>query len=200
MTAEILPFEAEVAGPRDRRAGADRRRRGLRGAARPAADARAPAEGRSRQNFDPGARRPVSRLHRGGAPAAARTRRRLSRDGGVARLSQIAPAAARGGAATTGRAPRTWPTRWRCGCKRLEAIREAAEPADRAAAARPRRVRARRSRSRSPTIKRPEWSATLYDLLSAYARAAAEAGARACALSRSARSGRSPRRARRSSG
>src|ERR1043166_6384024 len=57
--------------PRGARAGACRRRRGLRGAARSSPDARAPAEGRSRQDLDPCARRPVPRLHRGSAPAAA---------------------------------------------------------------------------------------------------------------------------------
>ena len=62
------PFIADDAGrARVRRAGADRRRRGVRGPARSAADARAPAEGRSREDLDPGARRPVSRLHRAGA-------------------------------------------------------------------------------------------------------------------------------------
>ena len=81
---------------RQRRAGAGGRRRGLRRPARPAAVAGAPAEGRSRQDLDPGAGRPVSRLHRGGAQAAARTRRRLSRDGGLARLPEVAPAAAGG--------------------------------------------------------------------------------------------------------
>ena len=75
----------------------------------------APAEGRPRENLDPGAGRPVSRLHRGGAQAAARACRRLPRDGGLARLSEIAPAAARraraGGPERRGHG--AW--RWRCG-------------------------------------------------------------------------------------
>jgi segregation and condensation protein A len=49
-------------------------------------------------------------------------------------------------------------------------------------------------------IKRPEWTATLYDLLSAYAHAAPEERARASCASRRAPCGRSPRRARRWSG
>ena len=49
-------------------------------------------------------------------------------------------------------------------------------------------------------IKQPEWTATLYDLLSAYAKQrAAERARRTCASS-SAPSGRWPKRARRSSG
>src|SRR5215475_7932289 len=53
-------------GAGDERAGIGGRCRGLRRPARPVACARPPAEGRPRQNFDPGARGPVSRLHRGG--------------------------------------------------------------------------------------------------------------------------------------
>ena len=66
MTAEIIPFDAELAAERaERRARAGRRCRGLRRPARSAAHAGAPAEGRSREDLDPGARRPISRLHRG---------------------------------------------------------------------------------------------------------------------------------------
>src|SRR5262249_58189449 len=52
------------------------------------------AKGRPRQNFDPGARGPVSRLHRGGAQAETRAGGRLPRDGGVARLFEVAPVVA----------------------------------------------------------------------------------------------------------
>ena len=54
------------------------------------------AEGRPRANLDPRAGRAISRLSRRGAGAEAGDRRRLSRDGGVARLPQILPAAAQG--------------------------------------------------------------------------------------------------------
>ena len=47
-------------------------------------------------NLDPRAGRAISRLHRRSAGAEAGDCRRLSRDGGVARLSQILPAAAQG--------------------------------------------------------------------------------------------------------
>ncbi len=82
-------------GSGDRGAGARGRCRGLRRSARPAARTRAPAEGGSRQDLHPGAGKSVPLLHRDGAGAAIGTRRRLSRDGGLARLSQIAVAAAR---------------------------------------------------------------------------------------------------------
>ena len=70
------------------------------------------AEGRPRADLDPRAGRAISRLSRPGAGAEARDRRRLSRDGGVARLSQILPAAAQGSRGRI-RAPR----RSRCGCR-----------------------------------------------------------------------------------
>ena len=183
MSADDVEFEADLRRPRARRAGADRRRRRLRRPARPAADARAAAEGRSREDLDPGAGRPVSRLHRGGAQAAARTRRRLSRDGGVARLSEIAPAAARDRMRPKARAPRTWRMRWRCGCKRLEAIRAVAEQLFDRAAARPRRVPPRRSRA----DRRDQASAMVGDALRSavgLCAAAPEARARARALAK----------------
>ena len=83
--------------------------------------------------------------------AAARARRRLSGDGGLARLSEVAPAAAREQRRRKARAPRTWRPRWRFRLKRLEAFREVAQKLIDAPAARPRRVRPRRIRSRSPT-------------------------------------------------
>ena len=49
-------------------------------------------------------------------------------------------------------------------------------------------------------IKRPQWTATLYDLLSAYAQQRQKHGARRMCAAPSARSGRWPKRARRSSG
>ena len=94
---------------RRRRRNARRRRRGLRRSARPAARHGAHAEGRSRQDLDPRARPAISRLHRRGAAAEARDRRRLSRHGGLARLPQIEAAAAVGGDATrASRAARSW--------------------------------------------------------------------------------------------
>ena len=104
-------------------------------------DARAPAEGRSRQDFDSGAGRPVSRLHRGGAQAAARACRRLSGDGGVAGLPQVAAAAAGARPRPRGRAPRTWRSRWPAGCAGSRRSANVAGAADGAAATRPRRFR-----------------------------------------------------------
>ena len=85
-------------------------------------------------------------LHRGGAATAAGTRRRLSGDGGLARLSQIAPAAAGSRPPARGRAPRTWRWRWRIACA---GWRPSAKwrPADGPAAAQPRRLRARPARA-----------------------------------------------------
>ena len=74
---------------RHRRSGAGGRCRRLRRPARPAAASCAQPEGRPVPHLDPGARRAVSRLHRAGAGAAARTRRRLSGHGGVARLPEV---------------------------------------------------------------------------------------------------------------
>ena len=56
---------------------------------------RARPEGRSAPHLDGGAGRPVPGACRAGAADPARARRRLSRDGGVARLPEVAPAAAR---------------------------------------------------------------------------------------------------------
>src|SRR5690606_188662 len=83
--------------------GSVRRRPGrLRGAARPSARAGAPAEGGSALALDPGAGGAVSRLHPRGAAAAHGGGGRLSGDGRLARLPEVAPAAA--GAAVGGRA------------------------------------------------------------------------------------------------
>ena len=117
-------------------------------AARPAAEPGARAEGRPRANLDPAAGRAISRLSGRCARAEARDRGRLSRDGGVARLPQILPAAAQG--------PRGRP----------EPRGDRASAADAAAAARrdarsgraaarprprrPRRLPARRSRRPAP--------------------------------------------------
>ena len=116
------PFDAEAAAPAmprspgrrheprplaiSRRGGAARRRRhrggdahrrsrGLRGPARHAARHGADAEGGSAQHLDPRARRAVSRLRFRGRAAADRARGGLSGDGRLARLAEIAPAAAR---------------------------------------------------------------------------------------------------------
>ena len=66
--------------------------------------------------------------------------------------------------------------------RRLEAFRERRRPADRRAPQLGRDMFDRGDPEPIADIKQPQWSATLYDLLSAYARAAPEAGARACAL------------------
>ena len=87
-----------AARPRRDRAGrgrADRQSRRLRRPARPAAEPGARPEGRSAPHLHGGAGRPVPGARGAGPAAAARARRRLSRDGGVARLPQVAPAAAR---------------------------------------------------------------------------------------------------------
>ena len=117
------------------------------------------------QDLDPGAGRPVSRLYRRAAPAAARDRRRLPGHGGLARLSQIAPAAARAAAGRASRAAPSWPRRWRiaCGC-----WRRCSAPA-RALMARPQlgrdvfaARRARRARGDRPSRST---SSALYELL-----------------------------------
>ena len=180
------------------RAGDDRRRRGLRGPARSAAGAGAAAEGRPRQDFDPGAGRPVSHLHRGGAATAPRARRRLSGDGGLARLSQIAPAAAGAGA---GRRPERRGHGAGAGLSAAAAgsLPRSGGQADGAAAAQPRRLRARRCRSRSPRSSSRN-GRRRFTICSAPMRSsAAHRRCRACA-SRSARCGRSPKRATRWSG
>ncbi len=89
------------------------RRGRLRGPARPVAGACAPPESRSGADFHSRARRAISRIHRGGAARAAGARRRLSRDGRLARLSEIAPAAARAaqGRGAVRRRPRQRPGR-----------------------------------------------------------------------------------------
>ena len=79
-----------------RRRGAEPQPRRLGGAARPAAEPRPPAEGRPPPDLDPGAGRAISDLSRAGQGAPAGDCRRLSRDGGLAGLSQKLPAAAQG--------------------------------------------------------------------------------------------------------
>ena len=77
-------------------------------------------------------------------------------------------------------ARRTWRTRWRCACKRLEAIRDAAQKLFE----RPqldRDVFARGQPEPIAHIKHPQWTATLYDLLTAYARQRQKQRALACA-------------------
>ena len=107
------------------------------------------------------------RIHRGGAEAAARTRRRLSGDGGVARLPEIAPAAA-GAAEPDGGSAEDMATALAQRLRRLEAIRQVAEQLlDRPQLGR--EIFARGLPEPIAEVKRPEWSATLYDLLSAYA-------------------------------
>src|SRR5919106_5639096 len=82
--------------PRRARRGLRRRSRRLRGPDRSAVEPGARAESGSGENLDPGARRAVPRLRPARARPQARARRRLPGDGGVARLSQVAPAAAGG--------------------------------------------------------------------------------------------------------
>ena len=65
--------------------------------------------------------------------------------------------------------------------KRLEAFREVAQQAARAPAARARRVR-RGDPEPIAEIKQPQWSATLYDLLSAYAVQRQKQALGACAV------------------
>ena len=99
--------------------------------------------------------------------AAARACRRLSRDGGVARLSQVAPAAAGDGGAG-GPSAEDMATALALRLKRLEAIRDAAQKLFE----RPqlgRDVFARGDPEPIAHIKHPQWTATLYDLLTAYA-------------------------------
>ena len=161
-------FRLRGAGARRRRRSPRRRRGRLRGPARSAPEARARPEGRSREDLDPGARRAVSRLHRGGAPAAARDRRRLSRHGRLARLSEVAAAAAgrRGG----GRAER------RGACRRARAPPAASggdarggPPADGLARGSGFDVFPRGMPEPISVSTRVVWDASLYDLLSAYA-------------------------------
>ena len=145
--AETLPFEDDAtsrSAPTSEPA-LHRRRRRLRRPARPPARARAPPEGRPRPDLDPGARRAVPRLHRGGAAHAPRARGRLSRDGGLARLPEVAPAAARAAEGRGARAPPTSPTALALRLRRLEAMREAARKLGERDAARPRRLRPRRA-------------------------------------------------------
>ncbi len=184
MTADEIKFEADLTGdPAPSAPPTSRRWWSMSRASRDrsiSCCARAPAEGRSRQDLDPGAGGPVPRLHRGGAQAAARARRRLSRDGGLARLSEVAAAAARH--------PRA---------RRAErrGHGECAGAAAQASRSDPRRGRApvRAARSSIATcsrrgqpepiahIKHPQWTATLYDLLSAYAQQRQKTRALACA-------------------
>ena len=139
------------------------------------------------------------RLHRGGAQAAARARRRLSGDGGMARLSQIAAAAARTPTRRRARAPRTWRNALALRLRRLEAIRDVAEQLlarpqldrdvfGRGAAGADRRNQEARNGRRRSTICSPPMRSS-----------ASTRRWRMCA-SPSARSGRWPKRARRWSG
>ena len=102
------------------------------------------AEGRPRPDLDPAAGRAIYRLHRQRPGAEARDRRRLSRDGGVARLSQILPAAAQGPGAGSE------PGRARASAADAASAARRDARGGRAAAGprpdRPRRVRSRRSR------------------------------------------------------
>ncbi len=151
-------------------------------------------------HLDPGAGRAVSRLRRAGAGAAAGACGRLSRDGGLARLSQVAPAAA-GTAQGRGAERRPIsPRRWRCACA---GWRRSAPPPSKLAAREPAgagRLRARRAGGRSRPgrgrSRRPE----LYDLLSAYAHQRQKRVQGAYLASAIAPSGRWSRRARRCSG
>ena len=127
MSAEILPFEAAQPerAPDEPTLVVDVE--GYRRPARSAARAGAAPEGRSREDLDPGAGRPVSRVHRGGAHAAARARRRLSGDGRLARLSEVAAAAAGAADARDGPSAEDMATALANRLRRLEAIREAAK-------------------------------------------------------------------------
>src|SRR5512139_2062242 len=131
----------------------DARSRRLGRTARPAAYAGARAEGRSRQDLDPRPGRAISRLHRRCEEAQAGDCRRLSGDGGMARLPQILPAAAQGsgsgseprGAGASAPAP---PAAAQCDARGGGA-------AARARLSRPRRLQARRTRgaARDPQVR-----------------------------------------------
>jgi segregation and condensation protein A len=133
-----------------------------------------------------------------GAQAAAGARRRLSGDGGVARLSEIAPAAA--GDPGPGRAER----RGHGQCAGLAAEAARGLPRGRQQAdGRPqlnRDVFGRGDPEPIADIKHPQWTATLYDLLSAYSAQRQRSALGHVRLCRSATSGRWPRRAMRWSG
>src|ERR1700687_370676 len=98
MSAEILSFEtgraAELA---DDEPALVVDVEGYEGAARPPAGAGAAAEGRSCEDLHSGAGRPISGVHRGGTKDSPGACRRLSGDGGMAGLSQIAAVVARTG-------------------------------------------------------------------------------------------------------
>ena len=139
------------------------------------------------------------RLHRDGAREAHRDRRRLSRDGGVAGLSQE-PA---DGAAVPQRRRADRRDDGGAAAVPAEAARGDApggQPADEPAAPRPRRSIARGAPEPITIQRRSLWEASLFDLLKAYA-TQRERGVpqrlRRCA---SARSGRCRRRARSCSG
>ena len=126
------------------------------------------AESRSRENLDPRARQPVSRLHRGGAPM----RLELAADylvmaAWLAYLKSrlLLPEAA----GPEGMSAADMATALAQRLRRLEAIRIAAAKLFE----RPQLGRDTFDRGDPEAIeeiRRPEWSATLYDLLSAYAR------------------------------
>ena len=147
-----------------------RRRRRLRGAARPAARARPHAEGRHREDL-----RSLALVDQylpfiaEAQKAAARACRRLPRDGGLARLPEVAPAAAARDRAGRGRrARRSWRSRLSFRLMRLDAMREAA-----AAAHDRKRLGATCSHAACPRASRPSARRTtrrqIYDLLRAYA-------------------------------
>ena len=113
--------------------------------------------------------RAISRLHRGGAPSADRDCRRLSRHGRLARLPEIAAAAAGRRGRTTSRAARSLPPCWRARLRHLEAMREAGRRLMGSGRLGLQVFRARHARSRSRSAREIVWDASLYDLLSAYA-------------------------------
>src|SRR5262249_58880325 len=83
----------------------------VRGPARPVAHARATTESRSRQDLHSGAGGSISRLYRTRAQNAPGAGRRLSGDGSLARIFEVAPFASRagGGAERRGNGERACP-------------------------------------------------------------------------------------------
>ena len=168
-------FEALDKGVGDR-TGVPRRCRWVRRPARSPARARAPAESRSRQDFGPGAGRAISHLHRGGAQRPARACRRLSRDGGLARLSEVAAAAAAAARGRRAAARRISRPRWRSACSGSKP----SAPRRKRWSTGPRLGRdmfLRGSRKASRSSRRRYGRRACYDLLAAYAQPAPEAGA-----------------------
>ena len=141
---------------------------GFAGPLGPAAGAGAAPEGGPAQDLGAGAGRTISRIHRAGAAVSPRIGRRLSRHGGVARFPEVAPAAARAG---QGRGTFRPGTGQRTGVPAAKArtIREASRRlVERTRLGRD--VFARGMPEPVVVTKTPEWEASLYDLLSAYAR------------------------------